>query len=167
MAIRKLKTQRTDARLQLESDDPVELPPAEVEESAVVLQFENVRQYVPELLDTLRAGTVAELVPVMRDGSTFAIHTATRTFWVKLWHSSADMTRVEHVQVLSCLPSTRGVRLVVGDDEDDFDDEEFDEDEFDESDADKSGDEIAAARDNAGDGSVDEPDADNANFDDR
>jgi hypothetical protein len=138
MAIRKLKTQRTDARLQLESDDPVELPPAEIEERAVVLQFENVRQYVPELLDTLRAGTVAELVPVMRDGSTFAVHTRTRTFWVKLWHSSADMTRVEHVQVLSCLPSTRGVRLVVGD-EDDYDD--FDEDEFDE---DELGDESVA-----------------------
>ena len=132
MAIRKLKTQRTDARLLLESDDPVELPPAEVDESAVVLQFENLREFVPELLETLRAGTVAELVPVMRDGSTFAVHTATRTFWVKLWHASDEMTRVERVQVLSCLPSTRGVRVLVGDeDEDDYDedllDEEFDE----------------------------------------
>lgn len=132
MAIRKLKTQRTDARLLLESDDPVELPPAEVDETAVVLQFEQVREFVPELLETLRAGTVAELVPVMRDGSTFAVHTATRTFWVKLWHSSDEMARVERVQVLSCLPSTRGVKVLVGDDEDeDFDedllDEEFDE----------------------------------------
>lgn len=133
MAIRKLKTQRTDARLLLESDDPVELPPAEVDETAVVLQFDNLREFVPELLETLRAGTTAELVPVMRDGSTFAVHTETRTFWVKLWHSSDAMTRVERVQVLSCLPSTRGVRVLVGDDdEDDFDedllDEEFDED---------------------------------------
>ncbi len=130
MAIRKLKTQRTDARLLLESDDPVELPPAEVDETAVVLQFENVREFIPELLDTLRAGTTAELVPVMRDGSTFAVHTETRTFWVKLWHSSDEMTRVERVQVLSCLPSTRGVRVLVGDDEDfdeDLLDEEFDE----------------------------------------
>lgn len=136
MAIRKTKTQtqRTDARLLLESDDPVELPPAQVEVSAVVLQFENLRQYVPELLETLRAGTVAELVPVMRDGSTFALHTATRTFWVKLWHAGlSDMTRVERVQVLSCLPSTRGVQIVVGDEED-YDDDEpdgFDEDELD------------------------------------
>ena len=132
MAIRKTKTQthRTDARLLLESDDPVELPPAEVDERAVVLQFESVRQYVPELLETLRAGTTAELVPVMRDGSTFAVHTATRTFWVKLWHAGgSDMSRVERVQVLSCLPSTRGVQVLVGDEED-FDDEfdEFDED---------------------------------------
>lgn len=126
MAIRKLKTQRTDARLQLESDEPVKLPPAEIDESAVVLQFESVRQYVPELIETLRAGTVAELVPVMRDGSTFAVHTQTRTFWIKLWHSSPEMTRVERVQVLSCLPSTRGVRVLVGDDEE-FDGEFEDE----------------------------------------
>lgn len=132
MAIRKLKTQRTDARLLLEADDPVELPPAEVDERAVVLQFENLREFVPELLETLREGTVAELVPVMRDGSTFAVHTRTRTFWVKLWHASEEMTRVERVQVLSCLPSTRGVKVLVGDEDDeDFDedllDEEFDE----------------------------------------
>jgi hypothetical protein len=136
MAIRKTKTQthRTDARLLLESDDAVELPPAEVEESAVVLQFENLRQYVPELLETLRAGTTAELVPVMRDGSTFALHTRTRTFWVKLWHAGvSDMTRIERVQVLSCLPSTRGVQVIVGDEED-YDDAEpdgFDDDELD------------------------------------
>jgi hypothetical protein len=134
MAIRKLKTQRTDARLLLESDDPVELPPAEVDETAVVLQFENVREYVPELLETLRAGTVAELVPVMRDGSTFAVHTRTRTFWIKLWHSSDEMARVERVQVLSCLPSTRGVKVLVGDEEDEDFDEDLLEEEFDEDD---------------------------------
>jgi hypothetical protein len=126
MAIRKLKTQRTDARLLLESDDPVELPPAEVDEKAVVLQFDNVREFVPELLETLRAGTTAELVPVMRDGSTFAVHTRTRTFWIKLWHSTDEMTRVERVQVLSCLPSTRGVRVLVGDDGD-YDEDLLDE----------------------------------------
>ena len=146
MAIRKLKTQRTDARLQLESDEAVELPPAEVEEGAVMLQFENLRQYVPELLETLRAGTVAEIVPVMRDGSTFAVHTRTRTFWIKLWHASADMARVDRVQVLSCLPSTRGLRVLVGDDEN-FDGEEFDEfdDELDEDVADEQGGASAAA----------------------
>ena len=126
MAIRKLKTQRTDARLLLESDEPVELPPAEVDEAAVVLQFEQMRPYIPELLETLRAGTTAELVPVMRDGSTFAVHTRTRTFWVKLWHSSDERTRIERAQVLSCLPSTRGVQVVIDepDDEEFFDDDD-------------------------------------------
>jgi hypothetical protein len=141
MAIRKQNTQRTDARLLLESDEAVELPPAEIEERAVIVQFESVRPFVPELLETLRAGTVAELVPVMLDGSTFAIHTRTRTFWVKLWHannSEGELTRIERAQVLSCLPSTRGLQVIVGD-EDDFDDEEFDEDDFDEDDPDDEG----------------------------
>ena len=159
MAIRKLKTQRTDARLLLESDDPVELPPAEVDESAVVLQFDNVREFIPELLETLRAGTVAELVPVMRDGSTFAVHTRTRTFWIKLWHSSDEMTKVERVQVLSCLPSTRGVKVLVGDEDEDFDDELLDE-EFGELDEDE--DATDAAPDEEGDDA--EP---NVNFDTR
>lgn len=141
MAIRKLNTQRTDARLLLEADEPVELPPAEVEESALVVQFDNVRPFIPELLETLRAGTIAELVPVMLDGSTFAIHTQTRTFWVKLWHANGgDLSRIERAQVISCLPSTRGLQVIVGDeDEDDFDEDdadEFDEDDFDEDDDD-------------------------------
>jgi hypothetical protein len=142
MAIRKLNTKRTDVRLLLEADEPVELPPAQVEESAVVVQFDNVRPFIPELLETLRAGTVAELVPVMLDGSTFAVHTETRTFWVKLWHAAGgDLSRIERAQVISCLPSTRGLQVVVGDDfdddTDDLDDEdgdEFDEDDFDEDD---------------------------------
>jgi hypothetical protein len=142
MAIRKLNTKRTDVRLLLEADEPVELPPAQVEESAIVVQFDNVRPFIPELLETLRAGTVAELVPVMLDGSTFAVHTETRTFWVKLWHAAGgDLSRIERAQVISCLPSTRGLQVIVGDDgegdEGDFDDEdgdEFDEDDFDEDD---------------------------------
>jgi len=140
MPIRKLNNQRTDARLLLESDEPVELPPAEIEESAVVVQFEQMRPFVPELLETLRAGTIAELIPVMIDGSTFAIHTRTRTFWVKLWHAAGgDLSRIERAQVISCLPSTRGLQVIVGDEDedDDFDDDEadeFDEDDFDEDD---------------------------------
>jgi hypothetical protein len=138
MAIRKLNTQRTDARLLLEADEPVELPPAEIEEGAVVVQFEQMKPYVSELLETLRAGTIAELVPVMLDGSTFAIHTETRTFWVKLWHAAGgDLSRIERAQVISCLPSTRGLQVIVGDEDedgDDFDEEEFDDDDFDETD---------------------------------
>ncbi|HZH32688.1 MAG TPA: hypothetical protein VEY11_18120 [Pyrinomonadaceae bacterium] len=138
MAIRKLNNQRTDARLLLEADEPVELPPAQVEESALVVQFDNMRPHLPELLETLRAGTVAELIPVMIDGSTFAIHTRTRTFWVKLWHAAGgDLTRIERAQVISCLPSTRGLQVIVGDeDDDDDDDEELDDVEFEEDDED-------------------------------
>jgi len=138
MAVVKKRNQQSEARLLLESDEPVELPPAEVEESAVVLQFEQFRQYVPELLEELRDGVLAEPVPVMMDGSTFVVHGDTRSFWVKLWHSSPEMNRIDRVQIISCLPSTRGVQILVDDpegfdeeDELDEDDEAYDEDDYD------------------------------------
>lgn len=145
MAVVKKRNQQTESRLLLESDEPVELPPAEVEDSAVVLQFEQFRQYVPELLEELRDGVEATPVPVMMDGSTFVVHGDTRSFWVKLWHASPEMTRIERVQIISCLPSTRGINILVedpeGDDaEDDEDYADEDDGDFDEDDEDFDGD---------------------------
>ena len=114
MAVVKKRNQQTETRLLLESNEPVELPPAEISDNGVLFQFEKFKPYLSELLDELRGGTVAEPVPVMNDGSTFAIHGVTRSFWVKIWHSAGtEMTRIERAQVLSCLPSTRGVKIVV------------------------------------------------------
>jgi hypothetical protein len=114
MPVVKKRNQQTETRLLLESEDPVELPPAEIDDGAVLVQFEKFKPYLPELLETLRAGTVAEPVPVMIDGSTFAVHGPTRTFWVKLWHAAGtEMTKIDRAQVISCLPSTRGVQVVV------------------------------------------------------
>jgi len=116
MPVVKKRNLQTETRLLLESDEPVELPPAAIDDSAVLVQFEKFKPYLPELLEALRAGTVAEPVPVMLDGSTFAIHGATRTFWVKLWHAAGtDLTRIDRAQVISCLPSTRGIQIVVDD----------------------------------------------------
>ena len=161
MPVVKKRNQQTESRLLLESDEPVELPPAEVEDSAVVLQFEQFRQYVPELLEELRDGTLAEPVPVMMDGSTFVVHGATRSFWVKLWHSSPEQTRIERVQVISCLPSTRGVQILVdepealGDFGDYDDDEEEEDDDLDgEFDDDEDDDAAVEDDDDASDGRV-------------
>ena len=137
MPVVKKRNQQTETRLLLESGDPVELPPAEIDDHAVLVQFEKFKPYIPELLETLRAGTIAEPVPVMLDGSTFAIHGTTRTFWVKLWHAAGtDLTRIERAQIISCLPSTRGVQVLIDDqddvdemDVDEVDDEEVDEEE--------------------------------------
>ena len=116
MPVVKKRNQQTETRLLLESGDPVELPPAEIDDNAVLVQFDQFKPYVPELLEALRTGTVAEPVPVMLDGSTFAVHGETRTFWVKLWHAAgSDLTRVERVQIISCLPSTRGTNVIIGD----------------------------------------------------
>src|SRR6266403_2010636 len=124
MPIVKKRNQQTETRLLLESADPVELPPAEIADSAVLVQFDKFKPYIPELLAELRAGTIAEQVPVMLDGSTFAVHGDTRTFWVKLWHTNgSDMTKIERAQIISCIPSTRGVQVLV----DNFEDEDYDE----------------------------------------
>jgi hypothetical protein len=114
MPILKKKDHQTETRLLLESDDPVELPPAEILDNAVLVQFDRFKPFIPELVAQLRTGTTAEPVPVMNDGSTFAIHGETRTFWVKLWHTAGtEMTRIERAQVISCLPSTRGTTVVI------------------------------------------------------
>jgi len=129
MPVVKKRNLQTETRLLLESDDPVELPPAEIEDSAVLVQFDKFKPYVSELLDELRAGTIAEPVPVMLDGSTFAVHGATRTFWVKLWHANgSEMTKIDRAQIISCIPSTRGLQVMV----DSYDDEDADEEYTDE-----------------------------------
>jgi len=123
MPVVKKRNQQTETRLLLESEDPVELPPAEIDDTSVLVQFEKFKPFIPELLETLRAGTVAEPVPVMIDGSTFAIHGPTRTFWVKLWHAAGtEMAKIDRAQVISCLPSTRGVQVIVESPEEDEED---------------------------------------------
>jgi hypothetical protein len=124
MPVVKKLNQQTESRLLLESEEPVELPPAEIDDKAILVQFDKFKPFVPELLAALRAGTVAEPVPVMLDGSTFSIHGETRTFWVKLWHTArSEMTKIERAQIISCLPSTRGVQILV----DDYDQQESEE----------------------------------------
>ena len=114
MPVVKKRNEQTETRLLLESAEPVELPPGEIDDKSVLVQFEQFKPFIPELLEALRAGTVAEPVPVMLDGSTFAIHGTTRTFWVKLWHAAGtELTKIDRAQVISCLPSTRGVQIVV------------------------------------------------------
>jgi len=116
MPITKKRDHQTEVRLLLESNDPIDLPAAEVADDAILVQFEKFKPFIPELLEALREGTTAEPVAVMNDGSTFAIHGATRTFWVKLWHTAGTgLTRVERAQIISCLPSTRGTNVIIGD----------------------------------------------------
>lgn len=114
MPVVKKRNEQTETRLLLESGEPVDLPPASIQDNAVLLQFEKFRLFIPELLHVLRSGTVAEPIPIMLDGSTFSIHGQTRTFWVKIWHAAgSNMTQIDRVQVISCLPSTRGVQVLI------------------------------------------------------
>lgn len=112
MAIVKKKHETIDNAMMLESVEAVDLPPAEIEESAVTVQFEQYAPFVAELVEELRLGAIAETVPVVKDGSTFAIHGTTRTFWVKIWHQvDSDLTFIERVRVLNCLPLMRNVKI--------------------------------------------------------
>lgn len=114
MPVVKKRNLQTETRLLLESSEPVELPPAEIADRDVLVQFEKLKQFVPELLEELRDGCTAEPVAVMNDGSTFAIHGETRTFWVKLWHAAnTELTKIDRAQIISCLPSTRGMQVLV------------------------------------------------------
>src|ERR1051325_3217347 len=114
MPVVKKRNQQTESRLLLEGDEPVELPPAEIEDRNVLVQFDKFKPFVPELLEELRDGTTAEPVAVMNDGSTFAIHGETRTFWVKLWTTAGtELTKIEAAQIISCLPSTRGTNVII------------------------------------------------------
>ncbi len=114
MPVVKKRNLQTETRLLLEGDEPFELPPAEIEDRNVLVQFDKFKPFIGELLEELREGTVAEPVPVMNDGSTFAIHGETRTFWVKLWHAAGtDMTKIDRAQIISCIPSTRGIQVLV------------------------------------------------------
>lgn len=123
MPIQKKRDHQTESRLLLESADPIELPPAEIAEGAVLLQFDKYKPFLPELFHELRAGTIAEPVPVMNDGSTFAVHGETRTFWVKLWHTAgSELTKIERAQVISCIPSTRGTTVLIDAEPDEIDD---------------------------------------------
>ena len=116
MAIVKKRNEQTESRLLLEGDEPIELPPAAIRDEDVLVQFPQFKPFIPELLEELRDGTIAEPVAVMNDGSTFAIHCDTRTFWVKLWHAAgSEQTQIERAQVISCIPSTRGIQVVVED----------------------------------------------------
>ncbi|SRR6266496_1471002 len=125
MPVVKKRNLQTETRLLLESSDPVELPPAEIADRDVLVQFDQFKPFVPELLEELRDGTIAEPVAVMNDGSTFAIHGETRTFWVKLWHAAGtDMTKIDRAQIISCLPSTHGLQVIV----EDYSDERLEED---------------------------------------
>ena len=128
MPILKKRDHQTETRLLLESDEPIDLPPADIADDAVLVQFDKIKPFIPELLGELRAGTTAEPVAVMNDGSTFAIHGETRTFWVKLWHSAGtDLTKIERAQIISCLPSTRGTTVIIDEDRYDDDDDDLDD----------------------------------------
>lgn len=116
MAIHKRRDEpgRVAARLLLESPEPVELPPAEIEEQDATVEREEFRQYLPELLDELEVGGWVDPAPMVQSDSIFVIEGETRSFWVRLWHTDETRTRIARAHVLSCLPHTPAFKIDFG-----------------------------------------------------
>ena len=71
MPVLKKRDHQTESRLLLEAAEPVDLPPAEIADNAVLAQFDKFKPFIPELLDALRAGgrvlaAAADVVPALR-----------------------------------------------------------------------------------------------------
>lgn len=105
------------ARLLLESTEPVELPPAEIDECDVSIERKEFEPYLDEVIDALRAGGMVKPAPIVQSDSLFVINGTTRLFWVRLWHSDISRTRIVRAHVLSCLPLMPSIKLKLGDSE--------------------------------------------------
>ena len=56
MPVVKKRNQQTETRLLLESNDPVELPPAEIEDRSVLVQFEKFKPYISGVVGNSAGG---------------------------------------------------------------------------------------------------------------
>jgi len=125
MAIHKRREHgKPAARMLLESAEPVELPPAEINEQGVTVERAEFKAYLDELLAALRSGGVVEPAPMVMSDSIFVIHGSSRTFWVRLWHTDEERSQIDRLHVSSCLPLARDVWVDLGEEDDDEDDEE-------------------------------------------
>lgn len=112
MAIHRRREEgRPGARLLLESDEPVQLPPAEINSAGVTLEREDFRPHLSQLLDSLEEGTLATPAPVVMSDSIFVIEGTSRTFWVRIWHLGTERTSIDRMHVLSCVPRIQGLKL--------------------------------------------------------
>lgn len=101
------------ARLLLQSPEPLELPPAEINEAGITLEREEFRPHLEELLIELRDGIRVSPVPMMNTDSMFVIHADTRSFWVRIWHTDESRTNIDRLHITSCLPLMRHVSVSI------------------------------------------------------
>jgi len=95
----------------LESDEPVELPPAEINIDGVTLEREDFRPHLDQLFEALRAGVTAVPAPVVMSDSVFVINGTSRTFWVRVWHMGVEKTVIDRLHLISCVPRIHGLKL--------------------------------------------------------
>jgi len=115
MAIHKRRQEANPAaaRLLLESVEPVELPPAEVNEAGATLEREEFRIHLPDLFAALNEGGTVHPAPLVQSESVFVVEGQARSFWVRLWHTDATRTRVDRLHVLSSLPRVPSLKIKI------------------------------------------------------
>lgn len=113
MAIHKRREtgSKAAARLLLESSDPVELPPAEIDEENASVEREEFRPWLDDLFEALEDGGTAMPAPIVQSDSIFVIEGESRTFWVRLWHTDDSRTRIARLHVVSCLPRLPNIKV--------------------------------------------------------
>ena len=126
MPVVKKRNQQTETRLLPESPDPVDLPPASIADNAVLVCLKiNLHSRAPA---NIARGFDGGAGSVMLDGSTFAVPRWTMNILGQdLARRSSEMRTIDRVQVISCLPSMRGVQVTT-DALDEFDSRTADED---------------------------------------
>ncbi|MEP7270055.1 MAG: hypothetical protein ABI882_01045 [Acidobacteriota bacterium] len=107
----KRQEHKPGARMLLQSEEPVELPPAEINLDGVTFEREEFRLYLEQLTERLAAGVSAQPAPVVMSDSIFVIDGLTRSFWVRIWHLDPERTRIDRMHITSCLPRIPGLRL--------------------------------------------------------
>lgn len=105
---------RAVARVLLESREPVELPPATINEQSSTFERPEFQPYLPELCEAIRLGGRVLPVPLVQSDSLFIIHGQTRTFWVRLWHSDQSRTVIDRLHVVNCLSRAGNIQLHFG-----------------------------------------------------
>jgi len=116
MAIHKRREHgKPAARMLLESTEPVELPPAEINEAGVTVEREEFRAFLDELFEALREGGMVDPAPMVMSDSIFVVEGETRDFWVRLWHTDESREAIDRLHVVSCLPPAPRLKVNVGD----------------------------------------------------
>jgi hypothetical protein len=101
-------TARTYPRV-LGSETTITLDPLQLIPEQITAEFEEDLTDRTELIETLRQGSILHPVPEMPQATTFSVNGPTKNFWIKVFYSSTDPTRIERVHIMGV--SRRGSEI--------------------------------------------------------
>lgn len=84
----------------LKSDEPVALDPLQLTSEQITAELEEDLAERSELIDALRQGPILHPVPEMPQTTAFSVDGSTKNFWIKLFYSNAEPSRIERVHIM-------------------------------------------------------------------